>query len=99
MNIFEKYLKKTVKIISKKIKELNIDSSVNFEGIIFETPPEEFDFDLSSNIALVLAKKSKQDPKNLADQIKNLLLITLNDFKEIDVAGPGFLNFKFRYFF
>ena len=95
MNIFEKYLKKTVKIISKKIKELNIDSSVNFEGIIFETPPEEFDFDLSSNIALVLAKKSKQDPKNLADQIKNLLLITLNDFKEIEVAGPGFLNFKF----
>ena len=94
MNIFENYLNKTIKIISKKSKDLKIDAGMNFEGIIFEIPPEEFDFDLSSNISLVLAKKSSQNPRDLAYLIKSLLLKNLDDFKEIEIAGPGFLNFR-----
>ena len=96
MNIFENYLKKTLVIISKKKKDLNIDKNINFDGIIFETPPENFDFDLSSNLCLVLAKKSRQNPRNLAISIKSFLLENLDDFEEIEVAGPGFLNFRFN---
>ena len=74
MNIFENYLKRTLEIISKKTKDLNIDKNIDFDGIIFEIPPENFDYDLSSNISLILAKKSGQNPRNLATLIKSFLL-------------------------
>ena len=59
MNIFEKYLKDIKEIINSNFKSLKLNISSNFDGIVFETPPSEFEFDLSSNIALVLAKKIK----------------------------------------
>jgi len=95
MNIFEIYLKKIKDLIIKNYKNLRIESKINFEGIIIETPPQEFNFDLSSNIALILAKKSKQSPVQLANLIKNILQKDLNDFSDIVVAGPGFINFRF----
>ena len=49
---------------------------------------------LSSNISLVLAKINKLNSKNLANDIKDLLQKKINHFEKIDVAGPGFLNFK-----
>ena len=94
MNIFDYYLKKLLKIIIDNHKKLNIDISTDLSGVVIETPPQEFQFDLSTNISLVLAKKSKQNPRTLALIIKELLLENLDDFSIIDIAGPGFLNFK-----
>ena len=94
MNIFDYYLKKLLKIIIDNHKKLNIDKSTDLSGVVIETPPQEFQFDLSTNISLVLAKKSKQNPRTLALTIKELFLENLDDFSIIDIAGPGFLNFK-----
>ena len=95
MNIFEIYLKKLQDLIIKNFKDLNIESKINFDGVVIETPPQEFNFDLSTNIALVLAKKSKQSPVKLADLIKKLIQKNLDDFSDIEVVGPGFINFRF----
>ena len=59
-----------------------------------EIPPEQFNFDLSCNIAMVLGKKNKINPKNLAQKLKNIFLKKIKNFSEIDIAGPGFLNIK-----
>ena len=96
MNIFEIYKKKIQDLVITNCKYLNIDSKVSFAGVVFEIPPQEFNFDLSSNIALVLGKKTKQSPVKLANLIKALLLENLDDFKEVSLAGPGFINFKFN---
>tara|TARA_B110000211_G_C14059087_1_gene544710 strand:+ start:273 stop:2000 length:1728 start_codon:yes stop_codon:yes gene_type:complete len=96
MNIFEVYKKKIQDLVITNCKNLNIDSKVNFAGVVFEIPPQEFNFDLSSNIALVLGKKTKQSPVKLANLIKALLLENFDDFKEVSLAGPGFINFKFN---
>ena len=96
MNIFDRYKKKINDIVISNYKNLNIDSKLSFEGIVFEIPPQEFNFDLSSNIALVLAKKSKQSPIKLANLIKDMLLKNLNDFSDVIIAGPGFINFRFN---
>ena len=96
MNIFDRYKKKINDIVISNYKNLNIDSKLSFEGIVFEIPPQEFNFDLSSNIALVLAKKSKQSPIRLANLIKDMLLKNLNDFSDVIIAGPGFINFRFN---
>jgi|TARA_B110000444_G_scaffold260206_1_gene306343 arginyl-tRNA synthetase len=95
MNIFEIYLKKIQDLIVKNNNSLKIDPDINFSGTTVETPPQEFNFDLSSNIALVLAKRIKQSPIKLAESLKKLILENLDDFSEIGIAGPGFINFRF----
>ena len=95
MNIFETYLKKIQDLITTNSKILNIESDFNMNGVVFEIPPLEFNFDLSSNIALVLAKKTKQSPVKLAGSIKKIIQEELTDFSNIEVAGPGFINFRF----
>ncbi len=95
MNIFELYLKKIQDLIIKNSNSLKIAPSISFSGIVVELPPQEFNFDLSTNVALVLAKKTKQSPIKLAEIFKKLMLENLEDFSEISIAGPGFINLKF----
>jgi arginyl-tRNA synthetase len=96
MNIFETYKEKIQSLIIENCESLNIDPKINFEGVVIEVPPQEFNFDLSSNIALVLAKKTKQSPIKLANFIKDILIKKINDFSDIEIAGPGFINFRFN---
>ena len=94
MNIFENYLKQINKIILESKDFLNLDNIDNLHDIILEIPPEHFNYDLSTNVCLVLAKANKTAPNKLALKIKNLLLDKINHFEKIDIAGPGFLNIK-----
>ena len=95
MNIFELYLKKIQDLIIKNHNSLKIESNISFLGSVVESPPQKFNFDLSTNIALVLAKKTKQSPVKLAENFKELILENLDDFSEISIAGPGFINLRF----
>ena len=94
MNVFENYLEKIKKITLKNYKKLNVNDGNIFKGTAVEVPPSDFDFDLSCNIAMILAKKVKENSRDLADKIKKILLKDSSDFEEIEVAGPGFLNIK-----
>ena len=94
MNIFEEYLNKINRLIQQKQKSLNLKNLNNFKGVTVETPPSNYNFDLSCNICLVLGKINGIDPKKLAENLKNLIIKELKDFKNIEIAGPGFLNFK-----
>ena len=95
MNIFEEYLNKITDLISKNKKFLELSELNNFKGVTVETPPPDFNFDLSCNACLVLGKNNQKNPKVLANQIKDLIEQNLKDFNNIEIAGPGFLNFKF----
>tara|TARA_B100000963_G_scaffold361847_1_gene400254 strand:+ start:656 stop:2380 length:1725 start_codon:yes stop_codon:yes gene_type:complete len=94
MNIFEEYLKKISDLIIKNQKKLNLNNLNNFKGVTVETPPSEFDYDLSCNVSLVLSKVNKLNPQNLAKEIKNLIKSNFKDFTKLDIAGPGFINLK-----
>ncbi len=94
MNIFEEYIKKITDLIIKNQKTLLLDDLNDFKGIVVETPPVEFNFDLSCNAGLLLGKINKINPLDLSNKIKNLILQELNDFEKIEIAGPGFLNLK-----
>ena len=61
--------------------------------------------DFSSNVSMVLAKKLKKNPRNLANDIVNYFedennlkkYSYLNSFLEsINIAGPGFLNISLK---
>ncbi len=94
MNIFENYLSKINKIILDNKKILKLLILENLDKVNLEVPPDHFNYDLSTNISLVLAKSNKLNPNNLAEDIKNLLLKEIKHFEKIDKAGPGFLNIK-----
>jgi arginyl-tRNA synthetase len=95
MNILDTYLKKIQNLITENCKALNIESDINMRGVVIEVPPLEFNFDLSTNIALVLGKKTKQPPIKFAESIKKIIKENVDDFSTIEVAGPGFINFRF----
>ena len=95
MNIFEKYLELLTKLIIKNKKFLELTNLNDFKGVNVETPPSEFNYDLSCNICLVLGKINKINPKDLATKIIILIEKNLNDFDKVEIAGPGFLNLKF----
>ncbi len=92
MNIFEHYLKEICGLVKKNKNELKLINFNDFKNITVETPPSNFNFDLSTNISLVLGKLNNLNPKDLSLQIKNILKNNINDFNEIEIAGPGFLN-------
>ena len=70
MNIFELYLSKIHKLILNHKDDLSLTNLDNLYNATLEVPPEQFNFDLSCNIALILAKPNKLNPKNLAIKIK-----------------------------
>ena len=94
MNFFNIYLEKIIKSTIKNKKKLDFKENQILNKIIVETPPENFDCDLSTNIALILAKKTNQNPKIIADKIKAILIREIKHFSSINIAGPGFLNIK-----
>ena len=94
MNIFEEYINKITALIQKNQKFLKLENLNKFKGIVVESPPSEFNFDLSCNAGLVLGKMNKINPIALANKIKDLILKNLKDFENIEIAGPGFLNLK-----
>ena len=90
MNIFENYLSKINEVILDNKDNLKLSILENLDSINLEVPPNHFNYDLSSNVSLVLAKTNKLNPMNLAEDIKDLLLKKIKHFEKIDIAGPGF---------
>ena len=93
MNIFIIYLEKIKQIVLNDKSFNKIVKHKNLANIILEKPPENFDYDLSCNIALILGKQNNLPPRDLAEKIKKLI-IQNDNFSQIDIAGPGFLNIK-----
>lgn len=60
--------------------------------IIIERPKLIEHGDLSCNVALILSKKLNKVPREIAQEIVNLMPID-DIFIKIDIAGAGFLNF------
>ncbi len=82
-------------LIIKELKESLIDLDYYDENlnISISTPKNKNFGDLSSNIALLLSKKLRKNPLDIADDIKGKLENS-DLFKEINIAAPGFLNFN-----
>ena len=54
MNLFNHYLKEIKKKLSKQSDFKKLINSKTLKNIVLEKPPENFNFDLSTNIALVI---------------------------------------------
>jgi len=96
MNIFELYLDKIKLIIIDLNKHDTLLIPETFNGINVEIPPSKFDCDISSNVAMVLAKLNKKSPLELAEQISVIIKEKDPLIDTITVVKPGFINIKFK---
>lgn len=84
--------------LKEKIKEM-IKSALNelsikfdSENIVVEVPKKREQGDFSTNIAMQLTKVLKDNPRNIAEKIVEVLSKNTNEIKTIEIAGPGFIN-------
>ena len=66
------------------------------EKASIEHPKEKKFGDLACNAAMILARETGQNPRKLAETIKELVSRNEDLLESIEIAGPGFLNFTFR---
>ena len=66
------------------------------EGITIEPPKDKKFGDLACNCAMVLARRAKTNPRELAEHLAAQLKAASPLVAEASVAGPGFLNIRFQ---
>ena len=99
MNIFEIYLKKIKDLIIGLSKEELIQIPKDLNSINVDIPPEQFDSDISTNVAMVLSKLNKTNPLELAKIIESNLKKNDTNIDKIEIVKPGFINIKFKSIF
>jgi len=83
----------TKEIIHNLTTKALIDLVLPEASFAIDYPEPDFG-DYSSNVAMVLAKQEGKNPKELAEEIKNKILEQADpNIGDVQVAGPGFLNF------
>ena len=73
----------------------NVDDDL--ERLILELPPEKFenDFDISTNVALILAKTVQQNPIDIATKIVNELT-GIDYISKCEIMKPAFINIQLK---
>ncbi len=86
----KEYLTKIFKELENRIPE------INQVPLIFEIPKSELHGDLSTNISLLLAKKLRKNPREVANEILKQIKYDNNLISKAEIAGAGFINFFFN---
>ncbi len=91
MNIINQVKETLIEEIKASIIKSELVETV--PEIKIETPKDPANGDYSSNIAMVLTKLARKNPREIANQIVGNLDTNKANVKKVDIAGPGFINF------
>lgn len=84
-------------IVQTALDSLNAEWGTALPDIDVEVPRDETMGDIATTVAMRLAKLLKKPPRKIAEEI--VAEITGQQpgyFENIEIAGPGFINFRFR---
>jgi len=87
--MIDRYIKTVFEAVIKDIPEAG---DVNLS---FELPRQKEHGDLSTNIAMLLAKNLKKNPREIAEELISKLNYDNELINSVKIAGPGFINIKF----
>ncbi len=77
---------KIINAVTDSLKKLNVEEEV-------QLTPAKGHADFSTNIAMKLAGKLKDSPQNIAQKVIDGIEKEKYSIKNIEIAGPGFINF------
>jgi len=72
-----------------------LDAGDRLERLELAIPRERTHGDWTTNLAMTLAKAVKQPPRAVAEAIARHFPLERSPFAKVEVAGPGFLNFRY----
>ena len=97
MNIYKIYFNYIIELLDKFKLESNhnFDNSEILKKITLEPPKNNINGDMSTNLAMLLSKSLKLNPKEIANKLKPYIL-KLPNIALVDIAGPGFINITLK---
>jgi|AntRauTorcE11897_2_1112592.scaffolds.fasta_scaffold04502_2 arginyl-tRNA synthetase len=87
----EAYLTKQLKRV---LEQFDIEPD-QMPDIQLETPRDPEHGDVATNLAMQLAKPLRNNPRKIAEQIVEKLDLNPDLIESADIAGPGFINFRY----
>ena len=97
MNIYKIYFNYIIELLDKfKLESKhNFDNSEILKKITLEPPKNNINGDMSTNLAMLLSKSLKLNPKEIANKLKPYFL-KLPNIALVEIAGPGFINITLK---
>jgi arginyl-tRNA synthetase len=93
MNVFNSFRATIEEIVAGLAASGNLPDRLDISRVSVEPPRDPTHGDISTNIAMVLAKLAKMKPQDLAEKISEGLK-SVDGVKAVDIAGPGFINLR-----
>lgn len=82
--------------IETHVKEALTKAGLEHVSFSVEHPADSSHGDYATNVALVSAKRSKQNPRAVAEVLRSELDQAIACVDRIEIAGPGFINFYLK---
>lgn len=79
--------------LERTLAEMNLPSP---KGMTLEEPKNPEHGDLSTNVAMLLAREAKKPPRELAEALAARLPQNCPGIEKVEIAGPGFCNIRLR---
>ncbi|MEX0837659.1 MAG: arginine--tRNA ligase [Gemmatimonadota bacterium] len=80
--------------IRSALRAVITELGAEVDEIQLERPRDPSHGDLASNVAMTLAGRLRKAPRQIADEIADRLDLSSAGVDAVEVAGPGFLNFR-----
>lgn len=93
MNIIDQVKQTLVEEINNSIQQAQLADTSEIPEIKIEIPKDKSNGDYSTNIAMVLTKIAKRNPREIAQTIVDNLDTAKAKVEKVAIAGPGFINF------
>ncbi|MCC5914644.1 MAG: arginine--tRNA ligase [Balneolaceae bacterium] len=87
----EQYLQKA---ILEALTKMGV-SGDQIPEIQIETPRDPSHGDAATNVAMMLAKPLRNNPRKIAEELVSTLKTDSSRIEAVEIAGPGFINFRY----
>lgn len=93
MNIYSDIRDLVICSLEKMVSDGFMETGFGYHNISVEPPRDQAHGDMATNAAMVLAKVANKPPRLIAEYLSNIL-ISDERIREVNVAGPGFINMR-----
>ena len=93
MNIFRQFYAEIETIVEALSADGALPRGLDTAAVIVEPPRDPAHGDLASNVALVLARQARRQPREIAALVADRLAGNAA-VERVDIAGPGFINLR-----
>ncbi|MFC4386486.1 arginine--tRNA ligase [Gracilibacillus marinus] len=93
MNVMQEMQENLKSAIKQAVLNAELAKEEEIPAIVLEQPKDKAHGDYATNIAMQLARVAKKAPRQIADAIIEKLDHTKASIKQVEIAGPGFINF------